>query len=354
MFTIIIPAYNPDSKLLWLIDELYKKNLSNIIIVDDGSNEASQEIFHMAESLCIVLKHGKNQGKGAAIKTALAYVAEKDKATDGIVIIDADGQHRPEDALRLLNKVKEGCPGLLLGIRKFDQKIPLRSLMGNQITKLVFRLCSGKWVSDTQTGLRAFSYQLIPKLLDIKGQRYEYEMNVLLVCAKEEIPITELPIATIYHDSSNSCSHFRTIRDSARIYGNLLKFSGASFLSFLLDYALFFPLVFLFGLGLGEGTALVMGNITARLFSAVFNYYLNSTFVFHDTNNRKKSILSYGMLAVMILYLNTLVLYFLNDYLGIDKAVAKLLTEVILFSISFCVQRFVIFNKKLEEAGAAL
>jgi glycosyltransferase involved in cell wall biosynthesis len=354
MFSVIIPAYHPDYKLPWLIDELYKKNLKNIMVVNDGSGPESEKIFASIEKLTVVLKHEKNQGKGAAIKTALAYIAGQSEATKGIVIIDADGQHSPEDALHLLNKVQEGCSGLILGVRKFDHKIPLRSLFGNTVTKLVFYLCSGKWVSDTQTGLRAFPYDMVNKLSDIEGDRYEYEMNVLLACAKEGVPITEVPITTIYHDKSNSCSHFRTIRDSARIYGNLLKFSGASFLCFLLDYALFFPMVWLFGLRLGEKVALICGNVVARLFSASVNYYLNSTFVFHCTQSRKKSILSYVLLAVMILYLNSLILYFFHDYLGMDKALAKLLAEGILFAISFCVQRFVIFGKKIEEAGAVL
>lgn len=103
--------------------------------------------------------------------------------------------------------------------------MPLKSRIGNQLTRSIFRLVSGVSVSDTQTGLRAFSPDLIKKLLMVGGERYEYETNVLIEMAKAKIPIREVPIDTIYHDSSNSCSHFHVFKDSWRIYKELLKSS---------------------------------------------------------------------------------------------------------------------------------
>ncbi len=179
-------------------------------------------------------------------------------------------------------------------------------------------------------------------------------MNVLLTCAKNKTLIKEVPIATIYHDDSNSCSHFRTIRDSVRIYGNLLAFSGTSFVSFLLDYFLFFILVRLFGFRFAQGTALICGNIAARIISAAFNYYLNSTFIFHCKDKRFKSIIGYVMLACLILTLNTVILYCLHDFLGMNKALAKLITEMLLFVISFIVQKFLIFKKVTKEEAVTL
>lgn len=345
----IIPAYNPDIKLIELTAELRERGIGDILIVNDGSIEQTREIFNQLSSYATILTHDVNCGKGAALKTALRYILNYKTDAQGFVILDADGQHRPEDAMRLLAELHNNCSGMVLGVRNFEGRIPLRSLIGNTVTKYVFRLCSGRWVSDTQSGLRAFSADMIQELLNVSGERYEYEMNVLLACAKKNTPIREVPIATIYHDADNSCSHFRTIRDSARIYGNLLAFSGASFLSFLLDYLLFFPLIWLFELGFDEGVALICGNIAARMISATFNYYLNSTFVFRCKENRYKTILSYVMLAGLILILNSAILYCLHDILGLKKAVAKLITELMLFVISFTVQRLFIFSKAKKE-----
>lgn len=350
----IIPAYNPDQKLVELVKELSKKELSDIIVVNDGSEGQTLNIFEQLKSYATILTHDVNKGKGAALKTALQYVLDTQPKIQGIVFLDADGQHHPKDAMHLLTELHNSRADMILGVRSFEGKIPFRSRFGNTITKYVFRLCSGKWVSDTQTGLRAISPNMVIELLNVSGDRYEYEMNVLLSCAKNNTVIKEVPIATVYHDESNSCSHFRAVRDSARIYGNLLAFSGASFVSFLLDYLLFFPFVQLFGLGMPAGSALILGNIAARIISAAFNYYLNSTFIFRSKKKRWKSIVSYALLACLILTLNSVILFFLNDLLGLNKALAKLITEMTLFAISFTVQKFLIFNKVTKEEVATL
>lgn len=345
----IIPAYNPDEKLLELVRNLRESGIETIIVVNDGSEHGTIHIFDQLKKYVTLLNHEINRGKGAAIKTALAYIEKNPGEIDGIVLLDADGQHRTEDALRLLKELQRNQDSLVLGVRQFKGNIPFRSLFGNTVTKFVFRMISGKWVSDTQTGLRAFSKAMVPKLIAIKGERYEYEMNVLLFCAKSDIRIAQVPITTIYHDEKNTCSHFRTIRDSVRIYGNILAFSGTSFLSFLLDYILFFILVQIFMSWFLKSDAVVLGNIAARLISGAFNYYLNSTFIFKEENNRFKSMISYAMLAGFILFLNTAILYILYDYLGLNRAIAKLITELLLFIISFTVQKFIIFNKALKR-----
>jgi glycosyltransferase involved in cell wall biosynthesis len=355
MNVAIIPAFNPDIKLIELVKEMRKSGINNIIVVNDGSDKQTNKIFWQLDDFATVLIHEVNKGKGAAIKTALKYLFDNGVADiKGIVTLDADGQHRPEDAINLLNHIKEGYKGMILGVRSFKEKIPIRSQVGNTITKYVFRLCSGTWVSDTQTGLRAFSADMMSELLNVSGDRYEYEMNVLLTFAKNKTLIKEVPIATIYHDNTNSCSHFRAIRDSLRIYGNLLAFTGASFVSFLLDYILFFVLAWVLQFSFSENLAIIISNIAARSISAAFNYYLNSTFIFRSKDNRLKSGFSYALLACLILFLNTIILYILHDYFGLSKAFAKLLTELTLFVISFMVQKFVIFshtNKSLVTKG---
>jgi len=167
----IVPAYNPDMKLVELVGELRERENINIVVVNDGSDRRTLEIFDQLNDSTVILTHIINRGKGAAIKTALRYVLNNLSDIQGIVILDADGQHRPEDAIRLQVELKGNYSGQVLGVRSFEGKIPLRSLFGNTVTKYVFRLCSGKWVSDTQTGLRAFSRDMVSKLLNINGER---------------------------------------------------------------------------------------------------------------------------------------------------------------------------------------
>ena len=239
-FSIIVPCYNVERYLPKCIESLCNQTLKDIeiILVDDGSDKKYERLFWELGEKCIVLHHEENRGKGEAIKTALKYIKEELWECRVVGIMDADGQHLPDDMEKLLMKAAAEPMALIVGSRTIDRNVPWKSRMGNLITRRRFRMKTGVEVSDTQTGLRAFSTRLLDFMLDIEGERYEYEMNVLVTCAKANIPIIEVPIETIYHDKGNSCSHFRKVRDSIRIYSQLLRFSFVSFSSFLLDYVL--------------------------------------------------------------------------------------------------------------------
>lgn len=127
----------------------------------------------------------------------------------------------------------------MLGVRKFEREdIPFRSKFGNILTRKILFLATRQNLSDTQTGLRAFDQSLIDEMLEIRGERYEYELNVLLYAIEKQIEIVETPIKTIYEDS-NSSSHFNPLRDSLKIYKEILKFASSSIISFVVDFEFF-------------------------------------------------------------------------------------------------------------------
>lgn len=228
MSVVIIPAYKPDETLVTITDRLWAYGCQ-MVVVDDGSGEEYQKIFDKVRDICIVLHHLENRGKGAAIKTALTYIKNELWDSGLVGIMDCDGQHLPEDMMKLLEFAGAHRKALVLGVRTVGAEMPLKSRLGNKITRMIFRLVSGVKVSDTQTGLRAFDAEMIQKFLSVEGERYEYEMNVLMTCAKKKIPIEEVPIRTIYQDENNSNSHFRSFVDSVRIYKDILKFTFSSF-----------------------------------------------------------------------------------------------------------------------------
>lgn len=362
----LIPAYEPDGRLLELIEDAVAEGFQ-VIVVDDGSSDDRQKYFKQAEYMATVLHHPENKGKGAALKTGFARIASMCEADDVVVTLDADGQHTMQDAL---NVCAESCThpdSLILGSRALAENVPLRSRLGNTVTRFVYRLAAGVNVHDTQTGLRAFSCNLLPWMLEIKGDRYEYEMNVLLECPKADIPIREVPIRTIYLDDNKS-SHFDTVKDSIRIYKEILKFSASSLVSFIIDYLLYSVMVLLTA-GIGAEISLVISNVTARLVSATVNYNINRRYVFgadnengNDENSIKtgtkagrKRIIShpavqYTLLAISILVGNTLVLSLLVEILGMNRLVAKLITELFFFIFSYLVQRNGIFKRAKKGA----
>lgn len=285
----IIPAYEPDEQLTIIAAELCALGFK-VLVVNDGSSPNKAEIFERVKEYGTVLSHNNNKGKGRALKTAMEYILQNMPEEDGAVTVDADGQHRSQDVLAVSRALSLHHKDLILGVRSFEGKIPLRSRIGNFVTKAVFALASGKKLSDTQTGLRAFSVEMIPFLLSIDGERYEYEMNMLLRCAENGIGWTEVPIRTIYLNIRNTSSHFNVIRDSIRIYKVIVKFSGSSFLSFLLDYSLFNVFTALLGM-IPDFDAAFFSNILARVISVLFNYHINKKYVFHSNGGRQTEIL---------------------------------------------------------------
>ena len=286
---IVIPAYQPDNKLIKLIEKIHEKSDFHILVIDDGSSSKCQKIFDKAEQYATVLRHQVNQGKGQALKTAFSYIQEQN-IYGTVVTADADGQHKIWDIFRTANKASENPNKLILGVRAFTGKVPLRSRFGNSLTKALFKLQTGVGVTDTQTGLRAFTTNLIPFMLKIEGQRYEYEMNMLLEATKE-YEILEVPIETVYIND-NEGSHFRPIRDGLMIYKNIFKFALSSFSSFLVDY-LVYAIAILFLPTAPTGLRIFLANGLARVTSSVFNYSTNK-------KRFKKTVISYTLITIFL------------------------------------------------------
>ncbi len=343
-YIALIPAYNPDSKLEKLVEELLK-NHYEVIVINDGSKATSDQVFSNVETKCMVIDHEMNKGKGQALKTGLSYIRDNYQENYIVVTMDCDGQHTLKDAMKLCKFTENHPDYLVLGSRKLDQNVPLRSKVGNMITRYVYSLASGVDVYDTQTGLRAFSNKLVEEMLEIKGDRYEYEINVLLQLAKEGVPIKEITIQTIYIDN-NSESHFHPIKDSFKIYKEILKFCLSSLLSFFIDVLLYSLFLLVFQ---NHNYSIQISNVLARVFSATFNYTANKKYVFKQKGSAIKSLFSYVSLAICILLLNTVLLTILVNVLSMNSILAKVLTEITLFIMSYIVQHKIIFRGGVTE-----
>lgn len=339
----LIPSFKPNDTLFTILEEFRCRGVDRVV-VDDGSGLEYRSLFRRATSDAIVLSYAVNHGKGYALKLGTRYIEEHYPADAVVVTVDADGQHEATDALRCAQEAGLNPHTMVLGCRSFDDEgVPLRSKLGNKITRLVYGLTSGTWVTDTQTGLRAFTADLISLLADVSGDRYEYEMNVLLACPEHEVSIREVKINTVYEEG-NPTSHFRPVRDSLRIYAGILKFAAASFASFIFDFALFGMLAALFA-GLGV-FGVLMANVLARCASAAFNFALNSNVVFHSEEPIAKTAPRYATLAICLLAGNTCVLAALTGVLGMPALAAKLLVEVTSFTISWLLQNRLVFQLK--------
>lgn len=221
---VLIPAYEPDRRLADLVSRL-AEDFRRIVIVNDGSTHGLEIFAALEPKVEKVLVHPVNRGKGAALKTGFAYLLETAGADEppDVITVDADGQHTPADIAKVAAGLRRRRRGLVLGVRGFSGKVPLRSRFGNGWTRGLFHLLTGLRIRDTQTGLRGIPGGLLRRLAAIPGERYDYEL-LMLVDARDhaEAPL-QIPIETVYFDG-NATSHFRPLADSIRNHRALIAF----------------------------------------------------------------------------------------------------------------------------------
>lgn len=337
--TILIPAFEPDGRLLSLIAGLKKLTDDPILVVDDGSGSAYSDIFQrVAKMGGTVLTHPVNQGKGCALKTGFDYILRSTREKEGVVTADADGQHLPADICRVAEAVAFSPKDIVLGVRKFVGRVPLRSRLGNTVTRAVFAMASGRNIRDTQTGLRGFPLRTLPWLTGLEGKRFEYEMNMLLQARSAGYGLRQVDIEAVYSDGNRS-SHYRPVRDSLRVGLPFFKFSFSSVAAAVVDYFLLFVFQWM-------TRNLFLAVVGARLVSSAVNYTLNRSLVFHyvSKHHRQREVVSYYLLASGLLLLNYLILRFLSESLGLNLLLSKILTELILFVFSFLAQHLFVFR----------
>ncbi|MEO5358262.1 MAG: bifunctional glycosyltransferase family 2/GtrA family protein [Nitrospirae bacterium YQR-1] len=340
---VLIPAYNPDEKLLRVVSELVGLGLKHLIIINDGSKPECCPIFDELEKFeqCHILKHAKNFGKGRALKTGFNYFCLNFPDATGVVTADADGQHLPEDIYKVSTSLCRHRNKLVLGARAFTKDIPLRSYLGNVITRYVFLLLIGKKFSDTQTGLRGIPTEMVKGILDLSGERYEYEVNMLIYTKVNRVPVAEEPISTIYIENNRS-SHFNPFYDSMKIYFLLVRFVFSSLFASLLDFILFTIMYKL------TSNVFFISFWSARLTAGSFNFFVNKRMVFKSRGSALVCLVKYITLILSLGSISFVLIDLLVDDFGINIFIAKVTVEVVLFLVSFSAQRDYIFYEEKE------
>jgi len=344
MLIALIPAYNPLKSLPAYVVELQQKRVfSKVVIVDDGSRAEDAAIFSKVEKISnvILLKHAVNQGKGAALKTGLNYISCELPEVSGVVTIDADGQHSIDDACAVAVALIKSPNHLVIGGRKFSKNTPLRSALGNFLTRHCFHLVTGLKLFDTQSGLRGIPVSMIPDLLTLEAGGYEFELDMLMHTAQWGFSILEVPIQTIYLEH-NQHSSFRPLWDSLRIYFTLFRFSIIAALSACVDYGLFI-LVYYF-----IHPSVCLALVAGRIVSTTFNYLNVRRYAFRAKKlSHWKTLPQYLALACFSGVMAWLLITGLMIKLHWHVIAAKVVAEIIMFLVNFLVQRDFIFKRSI-------
>ena len=343
---VLIPAYQPDARLPRLILELHRADPSTkIVVVDDGSGQKFSDIFEASATAgAHVISYENNRGKGYALREGFTWIRDvAGDLSECVVTADADGQHTLNDIFRV-GRTCTDTGTSVLGVREFVGHVPARSRIGNTATSALFWLATGWKLKDTQTGLRAFPVALLPALLEVQGDRYEYELRVLLHLAKFRHPVTQIPIETIY-EAGNPTSHFRPLQDSARIWAPLLKFAASSGVATIIDYVLVLALNALTG-------ALFFPVVVARMVSASVNFAMNRR-VFEATGvPLRRSALRYAALAVAVVAGSYTMLAVLTG-IGMPLWIAKIIADTTMYLVSYSAQSLYVFAPAQEQSAKA-
>lgn len=345
---ILIPALDPPDIFPDYILELKKAGFEDVIVVDDGSK--NQICFEkICDMGCVVLKHQKNEGKGQALKTGLAYYKKNYSYNEfaGVITADSDGQHLCKDVMQIARSLQDGEERLILGSRDFSlSQVPPKSRFGNQLTSGIFKYLLHFDVTDTQTGLRGIPNRLLDKCLQIPGKRFEYETSMLTEVGKKS-GVLEIPIETVYYDA-NTGTHFNTVVDSLKIYktifGTFFRYLFSSLSSSIFDlvlFSIFSKIVFK-----EFANRIFIATYLARAFSATFNFCINRNVVFKSNQRYVVAAARYFLLCIVQAIVSACLVFGIYMVFQRGEILIKLIVDTGLFFVSYQIQRRIIFKIK--------
>ncbi len=351
--SVVLPSLDPDEKLIAVVDGLLEYGFSHIILVNDGSKPENLHYFTdlaAQHPQITLLHHEVNKGKGAALKNAFNWFLQNRPDGLGVVTVDGDNQHHPEDT-RACCEHMLATGKTVLGCRDFTlDHVPARSRFGNHTTSAIFKIFVGMTISDTQTGLRAIPRNVLEELVSVYGDRFEYETNMLLAFKTKGIDFDEVKIRTVYIEENKS-SHFRVIHDSWRIYKLILahffRYTLSSLTSAVVDtgaYALLSWVLPLSGFALTAAA-----GISARVISSLLNFFMNQRLVFQTKVDTKKAMLRYYCLALpqmaaqVLLTQGVYALFGIPDSANLLRTVIYAVVMTVLYFLSYMIQQRWVF-----------
>ncbi len=345
---IIIPSLEPDEKFLNAINGFKQAGFKNLVVINDGSDAKYDDFFDKArdEYGCDVLKHSINLGKGRALKTAFNFVLDRYKNAPCVATVDSDGQHSVADTTSCIEALLNNPEKIVLGCRNFEgQNVPLKSSFGNKLTRFVMGLLTGIKISDTQTGLRVLPKEFLKHAVAIKGERFEYETNMLIDSKKFGFELFEQPIETIYLEGNKS-SHFNPLTDSFKIYVSFAKYLISSGFCTIVDFGLFNVVSNAIKLANPFSyTYILTATVIARVVSSVLNFIINRKLVFKADVGFYSSAVKYFGLVIVRMLLSAGLVSLVQFNLGGIEVVNKIIVESVLMISTYYIQQRYIFNK---------
>jgi len=196
---IVIPAYNEEARIGYVISELNELGFENIVVVDDASTDQTSLVSQKYQNTTVI-NHLINLGPGGATQTGIQYSIEKE--AEYIATIDADYQHDPKDLLTLLEKIKNDDLDIVVGSRFLkNNDIPNIRIFYNKVGNTINFILTGKIMSDSQSGLKIFRTSLA-KQLSLKTNGFEFCIELIRNAHAVNAKFEEVPISVRYSEET--------------------------------------------------------------------------------------------------------------------------------------------------------
>ncbi|MBN1872007.1 MAG: glycosyltransferase family 2 protein [Candidatus Omnitrophica bacterium] len=216
--SVLIPAYNEASQIGLLINELRQMNITPIVVDDGSFDDTGKEAEKNGAK---IIKHRKNMGKGASLKTGFEYILDEEREFDAILIMDGDGQHSPGDIHKFTKLAEKEENSFIIGNRMNNvRNMPLSRKLTNKFMSLIISGLCGQNIPDTQCGFRLLKKDLVKKI-NIEFSRFEVESELLIKASRLGSRILSVPIQTLYGQESSQINPFQ---DTIRFISFLVKY----------------------------------------------------------------------------------------------------------------------------------
>ena len=213
---VLVPAYNEEKKIGAVLEGLRERGFK-VVVVDDGSTDGTSRVVRESGAYCITFP--VNRGKGAAIRKGFEWVVSN--RFEAVVIMDADGQHHPDELEDFLNELTPVETDIVVGNRmNYPQQMPLVRRWTNRIMSRIVSAVAGQEIPDSQCGYRALTQQAL-HTLKLATDRFEIESEMLMQAGRRGLKIKSIPITSLYRDE---ISHIRPLQDTLRFFSFLIRF----------------------------------------------------------------------------------------------------------------------------------
>lgn len=338
---VIITLYYENRKTIELCNKLHELGAENIVIVNDGcpyKNEFFNELISIG---CHIINLKGQNGKGASLRAGIKFAHDNLYNITGYITADADGQHSAEDVMKISRALDLRPDCLILGRRNLRKsKAPLAVRFGHFISSIYFKVITGVRCKDTQTGLRGIPASLYDIAMETKGDRFDYEMNFLTICADRKISFYDVNTTAQY--SKEQKSSYRIFKDSYLIYKTPLKFATSSVGCTMIDLLLFTIFAYLLPSSMVWNVALA--TVMARIISGGINFLINRKMIFKNDGKARNQAMRFIILFFCIMCASTVIVSLLS-FIPIPVTIIKAIVDLMLWTVNYTIQRQWVFKE---------